>query len=71
MQATVDAIAEIQLPDGNIPWTPGEHTDPWNLVEAAMALDLGHRYAEAERAVRVAPLDAARGRIVARVLRRQ
>jgi hypothetical protein len=50
VQATVDAIAEIQLPDGNIPWTPGEHTDPWNLVEAAMALDLGHRYTEAERA---------------------
>ena len=50
VQATVDAIAEIQLPDGNIPWTPGEHSDPWNLVEAAMALDLGHRYVEAERA---------------------
>lgn len=50
VQATVDAIAAIQLPDGNIPWTPGEHTDPWNLVEACMALDLGNRYAEAERA---------------------
>jgi hypothetical protein len=47
--ATVDAIAEIQLPDGNIPWTPGEHTDPWNLVEAAMALDVGGRHREAER----------------------
>ena len=30
---TIDAIASVQLPDGNIPWTPGEHTDPWNLVE--------------------------------------
>jgi len=50
VQETVDAIAAIQLPDGNIPWTPGNHSDPWNLVEAAMALDLGHRYAEAERA---------------------
>lgn len=39
--ATVANIASIQLPDGNIPWTPGEHTDPWNLVEAAMALDVG------------------------------
>lgn len=38
---TVDNIASIQLADGNIPWTPGEHTDPWNLVEAAMALDVG------------------------------
>jgi hypothetical protein len=49
VRATVDAIAEIQLPDGNIPWTPGEHTDPWNLVEAAMALDVGGRHSEAER----------------------
>ena len=48
--ATVDAIAEIQLPDGNIPWTPGEQTDPWNLAEAAMALDVGGRHHEAERA---------------------
>src|SRR5947199_9281304 len=40
---TVDAIAAVQLPDGNIPWFPGGHTDPWNMVEAAMALDLGGR----------------------------
>ena len=32
-------------PDGNIPWAPGGHTDPWNLVEAAMALDVGGRHA--------------------------
>jgi hypothetical protein len=50
VQATVDAIASIQLADGNIPWTPGQHTDPWNLVEAAMALDVGARHAESERA---------------------
>jgi hypothetical protein len=47
---TVDAIASVQQRDGNIPWVPGGHTDPWNLVEAAMALDVGRRYAEAERA---------------------
>jgi hypothetical protein len=47
---TVDAIAATQLPDGNIPWIPGGHTDPWNLVEAAMALDLGGRHTDAERA---------------------
>lgn len=47
---TVDAIASVQLPDGNIPWTPEGHTDPWNLVEAAMALDVGGRHADAERA---------------------
>ena len=47
---TVDAIADVQLADGNIPWTPGGHTDPWNLVEAAMALDLGARHEEARAA---------------------
>jgi hypothetical protein len=47
---TVDAIASLQLPDGNIPWTPGAHTDPWNLIEAAMALDLGGRHEEARAA---------------------
>jgi hypothetical protein len=47
---TIDAIAADQLPDGNIPWTPGAHTDPWNLVEAAMALDIGGRHDESRRA---------------------
>jgi hypothetical protein len=47
---TIDAIAGVQLPDGNIPWTPGGHTDPWNMVEAAMALDLGGRDEEARAA---------------------
>lgn len=50
VEATIDAIASVQLPDGNIPWTPGGHTDPWNLIEAAMALDVGGRHDEAERA---------------------
>jgi hypothetical protein len=48
--ATVDAIARIQLPDGNIPWSPQDHTDPWNLVEAAMALDVGGRVDQSTRA---------------------
>ena len=47
---TIDAIASVQQPDGNIPWVPGGQTDPWNLVEAAMALDLGGKFTEAERA---------------------
>src|SRR3546814_2851253 len=33
-----------------IPWFPGGHSDPWNHVEAAMALDIGGRRAEADRA---------------------
>ncbi len=50
IQETVDAIAEWQLPNGMVPWFPGGHADPWNHVEAAMALALGGRVAEAERA---------------------
>jgi hypothetical protein len=48
--ATVDAIASWQLPSGMIPWFPGGHADPWNHVEAAMALAIGGRRADAERA---------------------
>ena len=47
---TVDHIAEWQLPNGMIPWFPGGHADPWNHVEAAMALLTAGRRAEAERA---------------------
>jgi hypothetical protein len=50
LDATVDSIAELQLPNGMIPWFPGGHADPWNHVEAAMALLLGGRRTEAERA---------------------
>ncbi len=48
--ATVDGIADWQLPNGMIPWFPGGHADPWNHVEAAMALAIGGRRADAERA---------------------
>jgi hypothetical protein len=47
---TVDAIADWQLPNGMIPWFPGGHADPWNHVEGAMALALGGRRRDAERA---------------------
>ncbi len=60
-----------QLPDGNIPWIPGGHTDPWNLVEAAMALDVGGRHAEAERAYEWLAEHAAPRRRLARLLRRR
>ena len=48
--ATVDSIAAIQLPNGMIPWFPGGHADPWNHVEAAMALTLGGHHAAARQA---------------------
>ena len=48
--ATADSIAEWQLPSGMIPWVPGGHADPWNHVEAAMALATAGRIDAAERA---------------------
>ena len=47
---TVDTIAEAQEKSGMIPWFRGGHADPWNHVEAAMALLVGGRRREAERA---------------------
>ena len=38
--ATAASIAEVQRPDGMIPWFAGGHCDPWNHVEAAMALSV-------------------------------
>ena len=48
--ATARSIAELQLPNGMIPWYPGGHCDPWNHVETAMALDVAGMHAEARRA---------------------
>jgi hypothetical protein len=50
VRATVDAIARVQAADGHIPWVTGGKTDPWNMVEAAMALDAGGRHDDAARA---------------------
>jgi hypothetical protein len=50
LRDTIDSIAEQQQPDGLILWFPGGHADPWNHVEAAMALALGGRREDAERA---------------------
>ena len=52
LDATVETIAAVQLADGMIPWFDGGHADAWNHVEAAMALDVGGRRAEAETAYR-------------------
>ncbi len=50
MLASAEAIAEWQLPNGMIPWIPGGHADPWNHVEAAMALATCGLIREAELA---------------------
>ncbi len=48
--ATARTIVAAQEPDGAIPWTPGQHTDVWNHVEAAMALVAAGEVEAAERA---------------------
>jgi hypothetical protein len=50
--ATVRGIAAVQRPDGAIPWFPGGHLDPWDHVEAAMALDVAGEHARAAAAYR-------------------
>jgi MMP endo-(1,4)-3-O-methyl-alpha-D-mannosidase len=50
IRLTVDTIAEVQQHDGCIPWFKGGHADPWDHIEAAMALSIGDRRHEAERA---------------------
>jgi len=50
VRQTADHIASWQLPSGMIPWFPDGHADPWNHIEAAMALVIGDRRAEAEAA---------------------
>jgi MMP endo-(1,4)-3-O-methyl-alpha-D-mannosidase len=38
--ATAAHLASLQAPSGAIPWYHGGHCDPWNHVEAAMALTI-------------------------------
>jgi len=50
--ATSRAIADLQQDDGMIPWFRGGHCDPWNHVEAAMALSVCGLFDEAVAAYR-------------------
>jgi hypothetical protein len=50
LRRTAEGIAEWQLASGMVPWFPGGHADPWNHVEAAMALATCGLVDEAERA---------------------
>ncbi|WP_345652996.1 prenyltransferase [Streptomyces tremellae] len=47
---TVAGIRAVQRPDGAIPWFRGHHLDPWDHVEAAMALDAAGEHAAAASA---------------------
>ena len=48
--ATADTIVAAQAADGQIAWFPCGQTDPWDHVEAAMALDVAGRPERAEAA---------------------
>ncbi len=50
VEKTAATIAAVQTRDGAIPWFPGGQTDPWDHIEAAMALDVAGRHDEARAA---------------------
>jgi hypothetical protein len=50
--ALAGLIAAVQQPSGEIPWSPGDKTDPWDHIEAAMGLQVGGYLAEALHAFR-------------------
>jgi hypothetical protein len=52
VRCTVAAIAAEQSADGALPWFRGGQLDPWDSVEAAMALDVGGEHARAAAAYR-------------------
>jgi len=48
--ATADFIASLQKDSGEIPWSQGGKTDPWDHVESAMGLSVAGYHGNAERA---------------------
>jgi hypothetical protein len=49
---TAAHLSTLQVASGQIPWFPGGHCDPWNHVEAAMALTVTGYVQEARAAYR-------------------
>ncbi|MBF0469542.1 MAG: phenyltransferase domain-containing protein [Desulfamplus sp.] len=43
-------IADLQHKSGEIPWHEGGKTDPWDLVESAMGLNIGGLFKKADQA---------------------
>jgi hypothetical protein len=52
IEQTVESIVDVQRADGSIPWNTSAHTDPWDHVEAAMALSVGGRRDEVDASFR-------------------
>ena len=50
VEAVSEFILRVQKPNGEIPWSAGGKTDPWDHVESAMGLSVAGRIREAERA---------------------
>ncbi|HSV92118.1 MAG TPA: phenyltransferase domain-containing protein [Desulfobacterales bacterium] len=50
LDSAAGLILRSQRPSGEIPWAPGQKTDPWDHVEAAMGLAVAGHQAAAERA---------------------
>jgi MMP endo-(1,4)-3-O-methyl-alpha-D-mannosidase len=50
MESTAAYIAGVQRSNGEIPWSPGGKTDPWDHVENAMALSVAGWWPQAEAA---------------------
>jgi len=50
VRRTAEFIASQQRLDGGIPWFTGQHLDPWDHVESAMALTSAGLRSAAERA---------------------
>lgn len=48
--STSEFILSVQRPDGEIPWSKGGKTDPWDHVESAMGLSVAGYLKEAESA---------------------
>ncbi|MDD5711318.1 MAG: hypothetical protein PHY31_01020 [Smithellaceae bacterium] len=50
IEAVAGFSAGVQKEDGEIPWSEGGKTDPWDLVESAMGLSVAGRLQEAKHA---------------------
>ena len=50
VRTTAEFILSVQKKDGEIPWSVGGKTDPWDHVESAMGLTIGGFYEEAGKA---------------------
>lgn len=51
IDSVVNAIAGLQRPNGDIPWHTDGKTDPWDLVEAVMGLNIGGCHVQARAAL--------------------